>query len=166
VTRRVARPLMSAFFVASGVAALRHPEPLVQATRAAGLSDAEKLVKVQAANNLVGGLALATGKLPRVAALALAAGLVPATYVQHPFWSAAPQDKQAQQASFLKNLGLLGGLLIAAADTGGRESIPHALGRVSRKATKDASKAQRKAVKQASKKADKVKKSAGDLLPV
>jgi hypothetical protein len=98
--------------------------------------------------------------------VSLAAGLVPATYVQHPFWSAAPEDKQAQQANFLKNLGLLGGLLIAAADTGGRESIPHALGRVSRKATKDASKAQKKAVKQAGKQAGKAKKSAADLLPV
>lgn len=157
MTRRVARPLLSAIFITSGINALRNPDYLVQATKAAGLKDAEKLVQVHGATNLAGGLALATGKAPRLAALGLAAGLVPTTYVGHPFWSAAPEEKQMQQINFLKNLGLIGGLLIAAADTGGRESIPHALSRVSRKAAKDAGKAQKKA----SKKASKLQKKAG-----
>lgn len=159
MTRRVARPLLSAIFITSGINALRNPDYLVGATKAAGLKEPEKLVQVHGATNLAGGLALATGRFPRVAALGLAAGLVPTTYVGHPFWSAAPEEKQMQQINFLKNLGLIGGLLIAAVDTGGRESLPHALNRVGKSAAKDASKAQ----KRASKKAGKVQKRAGKV---
>ncbi|MFN2521777.1 MAG: hypothetical protein ABR614_00470 [Mycobacteriales bacterium] len=42
---------------------------------------------------------------------------------------------------------MLGGLLLAAADTGGRESIPHAAGRVTRRAKKRAAKATKSAAK-------------------
>ncbi len=149
-TRAIARPLLSAIFVASGVNTLRDPAYQVEATRAAGLQDPEKLVRVHGVTNLAGGLALATGRLPRLAALGLAAGLVPTTYVGHPFWSADAETRQMQQVNFLKNLGLIGGLLIAAADTGGRESLPHAVGRVSRRAAR---KAEKKAAKKKGKSA-------------
>jgi hypothetical protein len=42
---------------------------------------------------------------------------------------------------------MLGGLLLAAADTGGRESLPHAVGRVSRRTVRRAEKAAKKASK-------------------
>lgn len=162
MSRRLARPLMSALFISSGISALRNPGYLVQVTKDAGLQDPEKLVRIHGATNLAGGLALATDRFPRVAALGLAAGLVPTTYVGHPFWSAAPEDKQMQQIHFFKNLALIGGLLVTALDTGGRESVPHAIGRVSKQAAKDAGKAQKRAAKQAK----KATKSASDLLPV
>lgn len=161
MTRRVARPLLSAIFIASGANALRRPDPLVAATTAAGLDDAEKLVRIHGATNLAGGLALATGRFPRVAAVGLAAGLVPTTYVGHPFWSAAPEDRQPQLIHFLKNLGLIGGLLMVANDTGGRESIPHALGRAGKKAAQDAGKAQHEAGKKAGKAQQRAAKQAG-----
>jgi uncharacterized membrane protein YphA (DoxX/SURF4 family) len=133
-------------FVLDGASALRSPGPRVDAVRAAGLSEPEKLVQVNAATMLVGGLTLATGRLPRLSALALAATLVPTTYVGHAFWSETDkQAKQGQQMQFLKNLSMLGGLLLASADTGGRESLPHAAGRISSRAAKKAAKAAHKA---------------------
>ena len=148
-TRALARPLLAAMYVVDGASALRSPGGRVDAVRAAGLSEPEKLVRANAATQLVGGLALATGRLPRLSALALAATMVPTTYVGHPFWSESdPAAKQGQQLQFLKNLSMLGGLMIAAADTGGRESLPHAAGRVSRRAKRKASKAAAKAQKQ------------------
>lgn len=149
MTRRIARPLLSGIFLAAGVNALRKPDALVPAVEQAGISDPEKAVRVHGATNLVGGLMLATNKVPRLAALGLAANLVPSTYVQHPFWAASPETKQQQQSHFLKNLGLLGGLLLAAADTGGRESIPHKMSRVSKRTAKDAGKAQEATSKKA-----------------
>ena len=138
-TSSLARPLLASMFVVGGVDALRKPTGRVAAVRAAGLSSPEQLVRVNAATHLVGGLALATGRFPRLAALALAGSLVPTTYVGHPFWAAPDAAaKQQQQVHFFKNLGLLGGLLLAAADTGGRESLPHAAGRVSRRTAKQA----------------------------
>ncbi len=144
--RSLARPMLAAMYVVDGASALRSPGGRVDAVRAAGLSEPEKLVRVNAATMLAGGLTLATGRLPRLSALALAATLVPTTYVGHAFWSEKdPAAKQGQQMQFLKNLSMLGGLLIAANDTGGRESLPHAAGRLSSRAAKKASKAAKKA---------------------
>jgi uncharacterized membrane protein YphA (DoxX/SURF4 family) len=128
-------------FIAGGLDALRNPGPRQELVAKAGLQDPAKLVRVNAATQLLGGLALATGRLPRLSALALAGSLVPTTYVGHPFWS--EDDKAArrtQQTQFFKNLSMLGGLILAAADTGGRESIPHAAGRITRRTAKKAKK--------------------------
>jgi putative oxidoreductase len=136
--RRVARPLLATAFLTGGLSALRQPGPRVELVRAAGLSSPEKLVRANAATDVLAGLALATNRLPRLSSLVLAGSLVPTTVVGHAFWS--EKDKvvrKQQQTHFVKNLGVLGGLLLAVADTGGRESVPHATGRLSRKARKD-----------------------------
>ena len=146
--RSLARPLLAATYVVDGASGLKSPGERVEAVRAAGLSEPEKLVQVSSATQLVGGLALATGRLPRLSALALAGAMVPSTYVRHPFWTAGDAEtKSTQRMLFLKNLSMVGGLLLAAADTGGRESLPHAAARVSRRAQKKASKAAKKAEK-------------------
>src|SRR5687768_7366959 len=138
--------MMAAMFVTGGVEGLRHPKP--DALADAGFDNADQLVRINAATMLLGGFALATGRLPRLSALALAGTLVPTTYVAHPFWTESDKAaKKEQQIHFLKNLGLLGGLLLAAADTGGRESLPHAAGRISRRAAKRAAKASKAAAK-------------------
>lgn len=140
-TRSLARPLLASMFVSGGFDALRNPGGRVDAARAAGLSEPEKLVRANAATQLVGGLALATGRFPRLSALALAGTLVPTTWVGHPFWQESDSTaRKGQQIHFLKNVSMLGGLLLAFADTGGRESIPHAAGRLSRRAQKKAEK--------------------------
>ena len=73
---------------------------------------------------VVAGTMLALGKFPRLASTALAASLVPTTLAGHRFWEETdPEAKQAQQIHFFKNVGLLGGLLIAAADTEGKPSL-------------------------------------------
>lgn len=146
-SRLLARPMLAAIFVSAGVTTLRDPSYAAHVSREAGLAEPEKLAQVHGVTNLLGGLALATGRLPRLAALGLAAGLVPTTVLGHPFWSAPEDQKQMQTINFLKNLSMIGGLLIAAADTGGRESLPHAVGRVSRRTSKKAAKAAKRAEK-------------------
>jgi putative oxidoreductase len=65
---------------------------------------------------LVAGLALSCGVLPRLAALALLAFLVPATFVSHSFWLAAGTSAfQPQLINFSKNLAIWGGLLFIGA---------------------------------------------------
>jgi putative oxidoreductase len=143
--RSLARPLLAGTFIAGGASALRSPGSRVELARKAGLQEPEKLVRINAATMVAGGLALATGRLPRVSALTLAATLVPTTVVGHPFWDQPDKAAaQAQRTQFLKNLSVLGGLLLAAADTGGRESLPRAAGRVSSRAGRKASKAARR----------------------
>lgn len=64
---------------------------------------------------LIGGLALAFGIFPRVAALALIAFLIAATLVGHPFWLAGDTPTfVGQLVNFSKNLAMMGGLLFIA----------------------------------------------------
>lgn len=139
LVRRIARPLLSAVFISGGIDALRNPAPRAQAagplidksteTLPESVtqkipSDPETLIKINAAVQIGGGVLLATGKAPRLASLALAGSLVPTTVAGHAFWNETdPAAKAAQRTQFLKNVSLLGGLLIAAVDTEGKPSL-------------------------------------------
>ncbi|WP_328405082.1 DoxX family protein [Nocardia sp. NBC_00403] len=137
--RRLARPLLAASFVADGVDTLMHPEPRAKAATAlrqrgeerlpdnlaAKLpSDTATVVRVNAIAQVSGGLLLALGKMPRLASLVLAATVIPATVTEQDFWAEQdPDRKAAKRNAFLKDMGLLGGLMIAAADTAGKPSL-------------------------------------------
>jgi putative oxidoreductase len=133
LTRRIARPLLAAPFVSGGIDALRNPDPRVQMAETVAPSVAERLpvpeepdqlVKVNAVVQVVAGLFLAIGRLPRLAACTLAGSLVPTTFAGHRFWERDdPAQRAQQQIHFLKNAGLLGGLVLAAVDTGGAPSL-------------------------------------------
>ena len=74
-------------------------------------------MRANAAVQLAAGTLLALGRLPRLSALALAGSLAPTTAAGHPFWTVEDPAKRAQQRiQFNKNLAVLGGLLLAAAD--------------------------------------------------
>ena len=136
--RSLARVMLSGIFVVSGARNLRNPERLVQAAepvtgKVAPLiqnvhpripTDTVSLIRANAATQLVGGLMFATGRFTRPAALVLAATLIPTTAAGHAFWNNDdPAARNNNQIHFLKNLGLLGGLLLAAADTEGKPGL-------------------------------------------
>ncbi|MFF9817466.1 DoxX family protein [Streptomyces sp. NPDC014006] len=134
VLRLVGRPLLASMFVSGGVNSLRSPEKVAPAAepvvgpireRVPLLPErTEHAVRLSGAVQVVGGLMLATGRMPRLAALALAGTLVPTTLAGHRFWEADDSGQRAQQRiHFLKNLSMLGGLLIAADDTGSAPSL-------------------------------------------
>ena len=67
---------------------------------------------------LLGSLALMFGVFPRLAAFALFAFLVPATFVSHSFWlSAGTPAFMGQLINFCKNVAIWGGLLFIAGTT-------------------------------------------------
>jgi putative oxidoreductase len=126
--------MLASIFIVQGYDTLRHPEkvaaradkvvgPLKQ--RVSSLpDDTEQLVRINGAVQLVAGSLLAIGRFPRLSALALAATMVPTTLAGHPYWETKDEKERAQQrVHFLKNLTMLGGLLIAAADTEGNPSL-------------------------------------------
>jgi putative oxidoreductase len=122
--RTAARAMLASFFVVSGVRVLARPDarveaarpltdrltPLLEKTDPRIPTDPRTLVRIKAAGDVVAGLALATGHLTRPAASMLAAGLIPATVIEG-------------RNALLKNLGLLGGLLLAAVDTEGKPGV-------------------------------------------
>jgi uncharacterized membrane protein YphA (DoxX/SURF4 family) len=141
--RAASRTMLASYFVSSGIKAVRHPELLVPAaepvadrlvpmakryapSQVAGYvpEDTTTLVRVNGAAQVLGGLALATGRGRRLGAVVLAASLVPSTLARHPFWTRDTAEEKAQDRShFLKNVSLLGGVLLAANDTEGKPSL-------------------------------------------
>ena len=62
---------------------------------------------------LVGGLGIITGLYVWWAILALVVFLVPVTFIMHNFWADTdPQAKMSNRGQFMKNMALLGALLI------------------------------------------------------
>jgi putative oxidoreductase len=133
LVRRIARPLLAATFISGGIDTLRNPGPRVpQAEKVVSplvdavpqLSNAEQVVKIDAGIKVVAGGLFALGKFPRLSAAALIASLIPTTAAGHRFWEESdPAKRKQQQLHFLKNAGMVGGLLLAAVDTEGRPSL-------------------------------------------
>jgi putative oxidoreductase len=111
--RFLARCLFAETFVVAGLDTLTNPgrrPDLVEETLA--LPEPELMVRINGAAMLAGGTALALGVKPRLAALGLAAALVPTTYAGHQFWNQnEPDARRSHLVHFNKNLSLIGGLL-------------------------------------------------------
>lgn len=143
VVRALARPLLSIIFVVQGAKAVRDPEPhvakaqpvadrlvpLVRKVAPAQVGDripesTANLVRLNGAAQVLGGLALASGKGRRLGAVVLAGSLIPTTLAGHSFWQESDKTvRAAQKVQFMKNLGLMGGLLLAAVDTEGKPGV-------------------------------------------
>jgi uncharacterized membrane protein YphA (DoxX/SURF4 family) len=143
VVRALARPLLSAIFIVQGAKAVKNPDvhvekakpvadrlvPLLRKVAPAQVGDripenTKTLVRLNGAAQVAGGVALASGSGRRLGALVLAGSLVPTTLAQHRFWEESdPASRASQQVQFLQNIGLLGGLLLAAVDTEGKPGV-------------------------------------------
>jgi putative oxidoreductase len=153
--------MLASMFISGGINSLRNTdrladraqpvteklEPVVNmATRSLPFSlDQKQLVQVNGVVHVVGGFLLATGRVPRLSALALAATLVPTTLAGHRFWEESdPQQRANQQVHFFKNVSMVGGLLLASVDTEGKPSIAwmarQGAGRAKKRAAKQAAK--------------------------
>lgn len=132
--RALARPMLASMFIAGGLDAVRNPEskvsksdrildPLAEQVPALEQLDSAEVVRLNGAVQVAGGALLAMGKLPRLASAALAASLVPTTLAGHRFWEEDdPKARANQQIHFLKNVSMLGGLLISLFDREGEPS--------------------------------------------
>ncbi|WP_405061069.1 DoxX family protein [Kribbella sp. NBC_01505] len=171
VVRALARPLLSVIFVVQGANSVRNPEPLVSKAqpvtdrlvpvlkKAAPAQIGDRipettvnLIRLNGAAQVLGGLALATGKGRRLGATLLAATLVPTTLAGHAFWQEDDKSAKAQQRiQFMKNLGLMGGLLLAAVDTEGKPGVAWRAGhgaKAAKRETKRGAKAAKREARQ------------------
>ena len=148
--RTAARAMLASVFVVSGVNTVRNPAkfaarakkvtdqvgPTLQQIHPKIPTDVETLVRVNGAVHIVGGLAMLT-PARRLGAAVLAASLVPTTLAGHAYWEFEdPADRGQQRTHFLKNLGIMGGLILAVLDNDGKPGLPwrarHAAGAAER----------------------------------
>ncbi|MFE3796523.1 DoxX family protein [Nocardia tengchongensis] len=137
--RRIAHPMLATAFVADGIDTLTDPDPRIKAATAALQkreqrlpptvaaylpSDPARLVRINAAIRIGGGALLAIGKLPRLSAAVLAATFVPAALSESGFWTEHdPERRASKRNDQLRDVSLLGGLLIASTGRRGRPSL-------------------------------------------
>lgn len=123
LTYAVGRVILGALYA---LAALGHiPEwgNTVEAMTVLGVPRAEWLLMVATIAQGLGGLALILGWHTRLAALGLIAFTVIATYVFHAYWAMQGEAAVREFYAFMSNVGLTGGLLMAAGMGGGRWSL-------------------------------------------
>jgi uncharacterized membrane protein YphA (DoxX/SURF4 family) len=167
IVRRLARPMLAASFVQEGMDAVLHPakrsdraRPLVEAV-AGPLNlpkDPELLIRANGALMAGAGALFALGRSPRLTGLALAATVAPGIYL-HVVSMRQEKDaerRRSERDDLMRDLGRLGGALLAAVDTQGRPGLAwrskHAaehLGTSAKRTTRAARREARRAAKDA-----------------
>lgn len=120
-----ARLCLAAVFLYSGATKLIQWHAAIAEFEALGLPLPTVAIAATVAVQLSGGLAVALGWRVRLAALALAAFIVIATLIGHPFWAFEGADFQRQLTTVLEHLAIVGGFLLLAAIGPGRLSLEH-----------------------------------------
>jgi putative oxidoreductase len=119
----VGRVLLGLIFVLSGWGKLTGFAGAAGYIASKGLPMPEVLAGIAVAIELGGGLALVVGFKARWAALAIAVFLVVISPIFHNFWDAPAAQAMNQQIHFMKNVAILGGMLMVMAFGPGRFSI-------------------------------------------
>ena len=118
-----ARVLLALMFILAGFSKFTSLEGTAGYIASQGLPLAMLLAIGAATVEVVGGLALALGLQARWAAGALALFTLFATFVFHNFWAMPADQAFVNQLMFMKNLSVIGGLLMVVAFGAGPASI-------------------------------------------
>ena len=119
----VGRILLATLFVVSGIGKIAGFAGTAGYIASKGLPMAELLTAATIVVELGGGLAIVAGWKARWAALLLAGFTVVASVLFHNFWAAPPAEAMNQQIHFMKNLSIIGGMLLLFAHGPGRFSV-------------------------------------------
>lgn len=119
----VGRILLAALFIVSGFGKITGYDGTAGYMAAKGLPLVNVLLPLTIAVELGGGILLAAGYKARAAALLLLLFTIPATLVFHAFWGIDPKEAAQQQIHFLKNVSIMGGMLMVFAHGAGAYGV-------------------------------------------
>lgn len=119
----VGRILLAAMFVISGYGKLTGFDGTVGYIASKGLPMAQVLAAIAILIELGGGLAIVIGWKTRWAAIAFILFLIVITPIFHNYWAVSPEQMQGQQINFMKNLTILGGMVLLLGFGPGRYSL-------------------------------------------
>jgi len=118
------RVLMSSIFLLSGFMKVVGFSGMAGYMASKGMPAPKLMLALAAAAEIVGGLALFLGFLTRLGAFGLFVYLIPTTLIFHNFWAISDSmAHQDQLAHFLKNIAIMGGLLMVAGFGAGPLSV-------------------------------------------
>jgi len=108
----VGRVLLSLIFILSGLGKIPHFHDVAGMMAGKGIPLAGVALAITLLIEIGGGLLLLTGFKAKYAALVIFLWLIPVTLVFHHFWGIPAEQQQDQMVNFLKNVAIMGGLLI------------------------------------------------------
>ena len=117
----VGRMLLTLIFVMSGVGEIFAFNDTTSQMASKGMVATPFFLVGAIAFDIVGGLSVLVGFKARLGALLLIVFLVPATLIFHNFWTLEGQQWQMEMSNFMKNLALIGALLLIVAGTRANE---------------------------------------------
>jgi putative oxidoreductase len=123
LTDPLARILISAIFLISGAQMSMHFDSTAHMIGEKGIPLATVAAAISILISLGGAIMIIIGWQTRLAAAIQFIYLIPVTIMYHNFWAAPPQLHDIQQTNFLKNLAIMGGLLILATRGAGASSV-------------------------------------------
>ena len=110
----VTRLAIGAPFVWLGYEAVKEPGARVKMATDFGIPEeyGEIAVRANGAAMVLGGVSVITGLLPHLGAAAVVGSMIPTTLAGHAFWKDTdPKQRKLNTIQFLKNVGMVGGLL-------------------------------------------------------
>jgi putative oxidoreductase len=122
-TSLVGRILMSLIFVGSGFQKFTMFSMMTGFAAAKGLPMPAVAIGAAATLEVLGGLAILAGFQTKLAAWLLFLFLIPTTILFHNFWAMQGMERMDNEGHFMKNLAVMGGLLILAANGPGAYSV-------------------------------------------
>lgn len=117
------RLLLALLFIPAGISKITGFEGTVGFIASKGLPAAGLMAAGAIAVELGAGLALAAGWHARLAALLLAGFTLVASVIFHNFWAMPADQQMLQSLMFMKNIGVVGGLLMVVAAGAGAWSL-------------------------------------------
>ena len=123
VAALVARVLLALLFIISGFGKIGGFEGTAGYIASKGLPFPQLMAAGAIAVELGAGLLLLVGYKARWAAMAIFLFMIPTTLIFHNFWSAPPDQAMMEQIGFLKNVSIMGGLLMVWAFGPGRLAL-------------------------------------------
>ncbi len=119
----IGRSLIALIFLLAGLSKLADFQGTQEYMAAHGMSYTAVFLVAAIAIEVLGALALLLGLRTRFVAGVLVAYLVPVTMIFHGYWTLTGPEMQVQVQAFLKNIAIMGGLLVVAAYGPGRVSV-------------------------------------------
>jgi putative oxidoreductase len=117
------RLLIAALFLPAGIAKIGGFAGTVGYIGSVGLPLPAVGAALAVAVEVLGGLALILGYQTRIAAIVLALFTLVASFFFHAYWSVPAEQAYIQQLMFFKNIAVVGGLFVLAAQGAGAWSL-------------------------------------------